>query len=329
MRVSDILASTPVKGIDKSTLSTPSMSPSTRLGRQGTPAQEIPSFPILVTPPASPLRKKRSGVPITPNHSPRRQIGTSNYSPVTPQKRARIQRDGDDRWIRYVNDTRGPEDTTPEDLGLPGTDNTSPEDTLRAPRTARAILMEGLSTRQPSLKRKRIESDEDEEHVHKRIRLETTEPLLDGFDTGLSLIRTRDIEDTIQSDIKPGGNSGYGWASSLPCDKENDIPGENSTLACDDSQLIADMECPTESAKALYDESCWALDLYHSQFARGERPELIKQAQSRLVEAQGRWNQRAEVLVREGQYDLLEEILRRDDETFDVSSFTEDPFATF
>ncbi|KAG8821260.1 hypothetical protein FRC17_009889 [Serendipita sp. 399] len=312
MRITNILSSSPVKST----------------------AKIDPTSPPT---PTTPVRKGPPDILATPNSSPRRRAGASGSSLFKQSLNSnipRIQRDSHDRWIRYANVTEGSEDTL-RALELSGTDNTSSEDTLQFPRTAKAILMEGISTGPLSLKRKRIESDGDEEHVRKRIR-RVMEPLAVQFNVEPSIISTQRSEDAIQT---AGGKAaivelmeqpGYGLApprNTLPHDEEIDAQGKNEMPHYDNSHLVADVTFPVESAEALYDESFWALHLYHAHCARGDKPELIKQAQKRLIAAQESWNKRADNLVREGQYDLVQEILARN-ETSSVADFDWGLFST-
>ncbi|KAG8821261.1 hypothetical protein FRC17_009890 [Serendipita sp. 399] len=332
MRVTDSLASTPVKRVNSNAPTTPNTSPrrSIRLKGQNTPAQGSPSSPPLVTPPASPVRKSQPRVLATPNSSPKRSVGTS----VSPLKRqglkaspTRIQRDSDDRWIRRVHSTEHAQ----EAFASPRIGHAmSSEDVLQASRTVKLILRNSPSTSQLPLKRRRIGSDEDERRM-KRARREVTNahlmvPLGESSTSGEIQGSGQMIHDHgATNNVVNIGSLEYSaptWASSrVPISHEDVKPRLPSTWG-DDSHLVADMIRPIETTKEVYDKARWALHFYHARVTSGDKPQLIQQARVLLADAQAKWNERADLYVRNGKYHQLVEILASD-ETPPFPSFAE------
>ncbi|KAG8827245.1 hypothetical protein FRC17_007921 [Serendipita sp. 399] len=332
MRVTDSLASTPVKRVNNNGPTTPTTSPrrSIRLKGQITPAQESPSSPPLVTPPASPVHKSQPRVLATPNSSPKRSIGTS-VSPLKKQglksSPTRIQRDSDDRWIRRVRST----ENAPEAFASPHIGHAmSSEDVLQALQTVKSILRNSPSSQLP-LKRRRIGSDEDERRL-KRARREVTNahlmvPLGESSTGGETQGSRQMIHDHGATNnvvnIETMEYSASTWASSRESiSHEEDVEPRLPSTWGEDSHLVADMIRPVETAKEVYDEARWALHFYHARVASGDKPQLIQQAQVLLANAQAKWNERADFLVRNGKYHQLVEILASD-ETPPFPSFAE------
>ncbi|KAG8809148.1 hypothetical protein FRC17_003596 [Serendipita sp. 399] len=282
---------------------------------------------MLETPPASLLRQNWSNAHKTPKSSPSLLKRKSDYPPSHPStprlKRPCVHRGSDDRWIHHLTTAEEPEEMPEVSRRSTDVNRGNSEKAPHRPQTIDSAITSDHLTDRVAIKRKRAESDENEQHMRKRIRLEDTKrnfaPQLGETSSSGETQRSGDIAHSPKSadlsiydrvtsrtvtrnavDDESSEHSGCVQASlrDISPRKDGGAVGRNTALPStwrDNSHLMADLIRPVEPAKKLFDEARFALDFYH--------------AKELMLTAQEAWSTKVGMLVETGEYHQLKDIL--------------------